>query len=125
VRDITDFIFDLIDAEGPGYTPEELLRLLFRKHKRNLVRMRLHLNLVCQAMNGNADLQKRYQEIYAYWHARAVEALERMFPDHRDRTTLAHLMITTIDGLNVQTMLGIDTVSSDAAARFLASSAGT
>jgi len=120
VRDITDVIFELIDAGGPRSEPEELIRLLFSKHKRNRVRMRLHLNLVCQAMNGNEDLKKRYQETYAYWHARALEALVRLFPTYNDRETLAHLMITIIDGLNVQTMLGMETVSAGDMARFIA-----
>lgn len=120
VRDITDVIFELIDAGGPPSEPEELIRLLFSKHKRNRVRMRLHLNLVCQAMNGNEDLKKRYQETYAYWHARALEALVRLFPTYKDRETLAHLMITIIDGLNVQTMLGMETVSAGDMARFIA-----
>lgn len=121
VRDITDVIFERIDAGGPPPEPEELIRLLFHKHKSNRIRMKLHLNLVCQAMNGNDDLKKRYQEIYAYWHARALEALVRVFPEHNDRETLAHLMITIIDGLNVQTMLGMETVSVSHMARFIAS----
>jgi AcrR family transcriptional regulator len=120
VRDITDLIFELIDAGGPPPEPEELIGLLFRKHKRNRIRMRLHLNLVCQAMNGNEDLKKRYQETYAYWHARALEALGRLFPAYDDRDTLAHLIITIIDGLNVQTMLGMETVSASDMARFIA-----
>jgi hypothetical protein len=57
-----------------------LIGLLFQKHKSNHIRMRLHLNLVGQAMNGNEDLKKRYQETYAYWHARALEALAACFP---------------------------------------------
>jgi AcrR family transcriptional regulator len=120
VQDITDLIFNLIDAGGPQSKPEELIRLLLHKHKRNQIRMRLHLNLVCQAMNGNADLKTRYQEIYFYWHARALEALAHLFPEHDDRETLAHMLITTIDGLNVQTMLGLETVSAEKAAHFLA-----
>ncbi len=119
VHDITDFIFDLIETGGPQSDPEDLIRLLFRKHKENHIRMRLHLNLVCQAMNGNDEIKTRYQEIYAYWYARALEAIERLMPDHPDRETLAHLMITTIDGLNVQTMLGVETVAEDDVARYL------
>ena len=125
VRDITDAIFELIDAGGPPSEPEELIRLLFRKHQKNLIRMRLHLNLVCQAMNGNEGLKKRYQEIYAYWHARALEALGRLFPEHSDRETLAHLLITTIDGLNVQTMLGMKPVSVEALARYFTARASS
>jgi AcrR family transcriptional regulator len=120
VRDITDVIFELIETGGPQTNPEALIGLLFQKHKSNHIRMRLHLNLVGQAMNGNDDLKKRYQETYAYWHARALEALDRLFPAYDDRETLAHLMITIIDGLNVQTMLGVDTVSVDDLARFIA-----
>ena len=120
VRDITDVIFELIETGGPQTNPEALIGLLFQKHKSNHIRMRLHLNLVGQAMNGNDDLKKRYQETYAYWHARALEALDRLFPAYDDRETLAHLMITIIDGLNVQTMLGVDTVSVNDLARFIA-----
>ena len=123
VGDITDFIFDLMDSGSGEAQPEELIYWLLRKHKRNQIRMRLHLNLVCQAMNGNEDLRKRYRETYAYWHARALEALVRLFPAHEDLETLAHLLITTIDGLNVQTMLGLETVSEKKAARFLAAGA--
>jgi AcrR family transcriptional regulator len=120
VRDITDVIFELIETGGPQTNPEALIGLLFQKHKSNHIRMRLHLNLVGQAMNGNDDLKKRYQETYAYWHARALEALSRLFPAYDDRETLAHLLITIIDGLNVQTMLGVDTVSVSDLARFIA-----
>jgi AcrR family transcriptional regulator len=120
VRDITDVIFELIETGGPQTNPEALIGLLFEKHKSNHIRMRLHLNLVGQAMNGNDDLKKRYQETYAYWHARALEALSRLFPAYDDRETLAHLLITIIDGLNVQTMLGVDTVSVSDLARFIA-----
>ena len=123
VGDITDFIFDLMDSGGREAQPEALIYWLLHKHKRNQIRMRLHLNLVCQAMNGNEDLKKRYQETYAYWHARALEALARLYPAHEDLDTLAHLLITTIDGLNVQTMLGLETVSEEKAARFLAAGA--
>jgi AcrR family transcriptional regulator len=120
VRDITDVIFELIESGGPQTNPEALIGLLFQKHKSNHIRMRLHLNLVGQAMNGNDDLKKRYQETYAYWHARALEALSRLFPAYADRETLAHLLITIIDGLNVQTMLGVNTVSVNDLARFIA-----
>ena len=120
VRDITDVIFELIETGGPQTNPEALISLLFQKHKSNHIRMRLHLNLVGQAMNGNDDLKKRYQETYAYWHARALEALDRLFPAYDDRETLAHLLITIIDGLNVQTMLGVDAVSVSDLARFIA-----
>ena len=123
VADITDFIFDLMETGGGKSRPEELIYWLLYKHKRNKIRMRLHLNLVYQAMNGNEDLKKRYQQTYAYWHDRTLEALRRLFPEHDDRETLAHMLITTIDGLNVQTMLGLETVSEHKAARFLTAGA--
>lgn len=123
VGDITDFIFDLIERGEAETRPEDLIYLLLSKHKDNQIRMRLHLNLVYQAMNGNEEVKKRYQETYAYWHARALEALARIFPQHDAPETLAHLMITIIDGLNVQTMLGLETVSTRKAARFLANAA--
>lgn len=123
VGEITDFVFGLMEAAGKDADPAELIYWLLHKHKKNQIRMRLHLNLVVQAMNGNADLRKRYQETYAYWQARALEALRRLFPEHDDPETLAHLLITTIDGLNVQTMLGLETVSEEKAARFLAARA--
>ena len=123
VGDITDFIFDLIESGESETKPEDLIYLLLSKHKDNQIRMRLHLNLVYQAMNGNDEVKKRYQQTYAYWHARALEALLRIFPQHEDPETLARLLITIIDGLNVQTMLELETISAKKAARFLADAA--
>ena len=123
VSDITNFIFDLIESGESETKPEDLIYLLLSKHKDNQIRMRLHLNLVYQAMNGNDEVKKRYQQTYAYWHARALEALLRIFPQNEDPETLARLLITIIDGLNVQTMLELETVSAKKAARFLADAA--
>ena len=120
VRDITDYLFELIESGGPQSDPEELIRLLFQKHKQNRLRMRLHLNLVYQAMNGNAEIRKRYQEIYAHWQNRALEAIARLFPGLEDPETMAYLLITTIDGLNVQTMLGLKGITAEALARYFA-----
>jgi hypothetical protein len=72
--------------------------------------MRLHLNLVYQAMNGDQALKQRYREIYRLWRRQAREALGILLPDSPHREALVHLIIAAIDGLNVQCMLETDEI---------------
>ena len=119
VNEITEFIVEMIGASGPDIDPAELLALFFRKHQANRTRMRLHLNLVHQAMNGDQALKQRYQAIYAHWRQQARQALETLLPDSPHRETLLHLIITTVDGINIQSMLGMNEVSMADVAGFL------
>lgn len=119
VNEITAFILELIDEGGPEADPADLLALFFRQHQANRTRMRLHLNLVHNAMKGDRSLGERYQAIYAHWRQEACRAIAKLLPDSPHRETLASLIITTVDGINIQSMLGMDTLSTDDIARFL------
>ena len=123
VNEITRIILEMMAQGGSENDPAALLALFFRKHKANRTRMRLHLNLVHQAMNGDEALRQRYQEIYAQWRQQAREALETLLPASPHRETLLNLIITTIDGFNIQSMLGVNAGSTDAIAAFLVDAA--
>lgn len=123
VNEITALIMEMIAESGPDTDPADLLALFFRKHQANRTRMRLHLNLVYQAMNGDQAIKQRYQEIYARWRRQARQALEKLLPESPHRETLVHLIITTIDGLNVQSMLGVDPAPTAQIAGFLVDAA--
>ncbi|MDJ0804792.1 MAG: TetR/AcrR family transcriptional regulator [Desulfobacterales bacterium] len=125
VNDITAFILELIEEGGPDADPVDLLALFFRRHQANRTRMRLHLNLVHQAMHGDRTLKERYQAIYAHWRQEARQALAGLLPDSPHRETLTSLIITTVDGINVQSMLDIDATSTEDIARFLIAAART
>lgn len=119
VNEITSLIMEMIADSGPDTDPVELLALFLRQHQANRTRMRLHLNLVHQAMNGDQALKQRYMEIYAHWRQQARQALEALLPESPHRETLLHLIITTIDGLNVQSMLDVNQLPTDRIAAFL------
>jgi AcrR family transcriptional regulator len=123
VNEITALIMEMIAASGPDAEPVDLLSLFFRKHQANRTRMRLHLNLVYQAMNGDQALKQRYQAIYTRWRRQARQALETLLPDSPHLETLLHLIITTIDGLNVQSMLEVDPAPTERIAAFLVNAA--
>jgi AcrR family transcriptional regulator len=123
VNEITALILEMIADSGPAADPAELLALLFHKHQANRTRMRLHLNLVYQAMHGDQGLKQRYQEMYAQWRRQARQALETLLPTSPHRETLVHLIITTIDGLNVQGMLNVENIPTDRIAAFLVDAA--
>ncbi len=123
VNEITAFILEMIDQGGPEVDPSDLLTLFFRKHSANRTRMRLHLNLVHQAMHGNQILRERYQAIYARWREQARQALETLLPKSPHHETLLHLIITIVDGLNVQCMLEVDPAPTDSMAAFLVQAA--
>jgi AcrR family transcriptional regulator len=123
VDEITAFILELIEEGGPDTDPAELLALFFRRHQANRTRMRLHLNLIHQAMKGDRALKARYQAIYAHWRQEARQALAKLLPDSPHRETLTSLIIATVDGINIQSMLEIDALSTDAIAGFLINAA--
>lgn len=123
VDEITAFILELIEEGGPDTDPAELLALFFRRHQANRTRMRLHLNLIHQAMKGDRALKARYQAIYAHWRQEARQALAKLLPDSPHRETLTSLIIATVDGINIQSMLEIEALSTDAIAGFLINAA--
>jgi AcrR family transcriptional regulator len=123
VDEITVLVLGMLADSGPGADPAELLALFFRKHQADRTRMRLHLNLVYQAMHGDQGLKRRYREIYAHWRRQARQALETLLPDSPHRETLVHLIIATIDGLNVQGMLNLENAPADRIAAFLVDAA--
>ncbi len=123
VDEITAFILELIEEGGPDTDSAELLALFFRRHQANRTRMRLHLNLIHQAMKGDRALKARYQAIYAHWRQEARQALAKLLPDSPHRETLTSLIIATVDGINIQSMLEIDALSTDAIAGFLINAA--
>jgi AcrR family transcriptional regulator len=123
VDEITAFILELIEEGGPDTDPAELLALFFRRHQANRTRMRLHLNLIHQAMKGDRALKARYQAIYAHWRQEARRALAKLLPDSPHRETLTSLIIATVDGINIQSMLEIEALSTDAIAGFLINAA--
>ena len=125
VNEITEFILQTVEESGPGADPAEILTLFFRKHQANRTRMRLHLNLVHQAMNGDQALKERYQDIYTLWRRQARQVLETLIPNSPHRETLLSLIITTIDGINVQSMLGVKAVSAEQVADLLIDAART
>ena len=123
VDEITAFIMELIEEGGPDTDSAELLALFFRRHQANRTRMRLHLNLIHQAMKGDRALKARYQAIYAHWRQEARQALAKLLPDSPHRETLTSLIIATVDGINIQSMLEIEALSTDAIAGFLINAA--
>ena len=123
VDEITAFILELIEEGGPDTDSAELLALFFRRHQANRTRMRLHLNLIHQAMKGDRALKARYQAIYAHWRQEARRALAKLLPDSPHRETLTSLIIATVDGINIQSMLEIEALSTDAIAGFLINAA--
>ncbi|MDJ0989465.1 MAG: hypothetical protein QNI85_05590, partial [Desulfobacterales bacterium] len=77
------------------------------------------------AMNGDRVLKERYQAIYAHWRQEARRALAKLLPDSPHHETMTSLIITTIDGINVQSMLEIDATSTEDVAVFLIDAAQT
>jgi len=119
VEDITAHIFSLIDKTTERHSAREILRLLFDAHRRSRFRIQLHLGLVEQAMSGNENLKRRLIEKYREWKSLVVEGLTRLIPGHEDPEMMAHLIIAAVDGINIQSVLGMDDVPIEPIASYL------
>ncbi len=110
VEDITNHLFALINSSGSRHSAVDIVCLLFEAHRKSQIRIQLHLGLVQQAISGNDDLKRRFLEKYREWKSSVVEGLSRLLPDHEDPEMISHLIVAAVDGINIQSVLGMDDI---------------
>ena len=84
VNEITRIILEMMAEGGSESEPAALLALFFREHKANRTRMRLHLNLVHRAMNGDKALPS-FEEAFRIRDKDDWAALEALYEAELDK----------------------------------------
>lgn len=113
INQISENLFGIIEDSKGSATWEDLLKILFDRILQAEARGRMHLYLLQQSLNSNEVLAERFRKKYREWNELIREGFEKIEPENKDHTILSSLVIAALDGLLIQTLLGIDTISGD------------
>jgi|GEM_PF-144941 len=119
INEISGNLFQIIEDGRENATWDGILKILFTRILNAETRGRLHLYLIQQALNGNEDLASRFRKKYREWNDLIREGFCKIEPDNRGRTILSSLLIAALDGLLIQSLLGLETISADAFVRHI------
>lgn len=104
---ITSALLAVVDEKKDSADAAEILEMVYDTIMKAESRSKLHLFLLQEAITGNADLQKRFQEAYNEWRAMIYQGLQSILKRRKDIDILSHVLLTSITGGMIQQLLGI------------------
>jgi AcrR family transcriptional regulator len=107
---ITDKIFSWIEESGQGVAPDEVLWLVFKTITTSETRGHIHVYLLQEALTGNASLRERFTQEYERWASLIEQGLHKIIPGRTDHGIAARVILSSIDGLLLQHLLGVPNV---------------
>lgn len=117
--EITDNLFALMDSRDGGSTIDEVLTVLVERILKAETRSRLHLHLIREAMTGNRVLKARFEKVYQDWFELSVAGFEKVLPKGKEFSILAPILVAVLDGLVIQSTLGVHQVRTEDVVRLL------
>jgi AcrR family transcriptional regulator len=88
-------------------TPERFLEVIFFKGVKLFNRARLHIFIINQCMVDNVTLTNRFKDKYSQWRSELKKGVINVFPHVKNPESFASLLLTIIDGLVIQEVLGL------------------
>jgi AcrR family transcriptional regulator len=113
INQISQNLFAIIEQSRGGTKWEDLLKLLYERILAADTRGRLHLYLIQQALNGNDNLQDRFQKKYREWKRMIIDGFAKIDPGISLPKSAASMIIALLDGFLIQSLLEVKTISSD------------
>lgn len=103
---ITSDLLNLIANGTEGVDATSTLRIVYETLVNAETRSRLHLYLVREALTGNEILRKRFLRKYQQWQSMLEDSIQKLIPGITNVKMKAQLIIASIDGYIIQSMLG-------------------
>lgn len=119
INRISNNLFEIIENNRGNACWEDVLKILYERILQAETRGRLHLYLIQQALNGNELLAERFRKKYREWNQLMLEGFEKLEHENKTRTILSSLVIAALDGLLIQSLLGLETIEPDSFIRHL------
>ncbi|GAP13693.1 transcriptional regulator [Longilinea arvoryzae] len=131
IFDVTDQYFDQttrtlnawVDEVHDALTANEIFSHVFHTIIEDELRSKLHHYLIEQALTENGNLKDRFLEKYQEWTEVIRTGLSRVFPANGDQEVLAMIVISCLDGLILQAVLGNKSIPIEAIVTHLSTSA--
>jgi AcrR family transcriptional regulator len=118
---ITNTIIAWINGHGRDQAPEDVLRMVIETVLKSETRGYIHFYLIQEALSGNHEsLKIRFMEEYDRWMDLIEQGLRLILPQETDFKTVSRVLLSAIDGLLIQNLLGEGTLPLREISRFFA-----
>jgi len=107
MKRLSEDIIHWVGNMSEDLPPEKILHAVYRLLTRASKRGRLHLYLIYDGISGNDAATERVRIIYQEWKETVKEGLGKFIKDNPDKDILAELILACLDGIFIQTSLGI------------------
>lgn len=106
---ITEQLEKWIDETKDKDIPENIIALAYKKITSEFTRGRLHLYLIKEAVTDNDALKQKFILKYDEWHKMIEKELVKLFgTEGNDKIILANIILASLDGFTIQSLLGIE-----------------
>lgn len=110
---ISGELFQMIETHDGAMTWKGMLKQLLETLIQSETRSRLHLYLVREAISGNGRIRERFRKTYTHWFQMIEDAYCQMTGEERKISAQAMILVASIDGFIIQSMLDVEPVSVD------------
>ncbi|MFP4377684.1 MAG: TetR/AcrR family transcriptional regulator [Spirochaetales bacterium] len=118
---ITKTILSWVRGHGLNEGPDRVLQMVVETVLKSETRGYIHFYLIQEALSGNHEsLRRRFTEEYHRWLNLIEEGLRHVLPGKSDFETVSRIILSSIDGLLLQKLLGVGKVSLDGVGRYFA-----
>ncbi|TVR69435.1 MAG: TetR/AcrR family transcriptional regulator [Spirochaetaceae bacterium] len=124
MNNMTSRIFRWLESSGTVQSPRTVFRMVLDTVMHSRSRGHIHLYLIQEALTENPSLRARFVQEYRRWRSIIEEGLGRVYGDGHDYQVMAQVLLTTLDGLVMQRLIGAGPIAIDEVAQFF-ETAGT
>jgi len=116
---ITNAIISWVEGQGREQGAERVLRMVVETILKSETRGYIHFYLIQEALSGNHEsLRVRFTQEYARWLELIGQGLRLIMPEDTDFETLSRIILSSIDGLLLQNLLGVGPIPLDQVGRY-------
>ena len=115
---MTQKIFQWVEKSKEDVRPDEILKIVFDTIIRAKSRGQIHFYLMLEALSDETLRQRCCQE-YAKWKEMILDGLNRILPQGKENSLLSQIILASIYGFLLQTLLGMEKPPLDQISTFL------
>jgi AcrR family transcriptional regulator len=106
-KQMTSRMADWANQVSGEVDPVEIVSYVYQSIVGDELRGKLHHYLIEQAITENSGLKVRFSEKYQEWTELMCSSLQSILPPGADVKTLAQIIVSSLDGLVIQAILGM------------------
>jgi len=119
MRQITSDILTWLENMQEKVSPDRLLTVVYTTLSKAEKRGKLHLYLIQEAFTDSPNLLSRIRDQYTEWKTMLRQGLQRIVPENPSLPILAELILASLDGVIIQSILGIKAIPIDRMTKYL------